>query len=87
MRTRRPVDQRRPTWRGVGLRRRVIGAFAVGGLGLSAGLAFMTYELARTYLLDQREQSIVRQTYTAVALVETELLAPEPDIPGCSRLW
>lgn len=81
MRTRRPVDRRRPAWRGVGLRRRVIAAFAVGGLGLSAGLAFITYELARTYLLDQRKQSIVRQTYTAVGLVETELLAPEPDIP------
>jgi signal transduction histidine kinase len=59
----------------------VIAAFALGGLALSAGLAIMTYEAARTYLLDQRERSVVRQTYAAASVVESELLAPEPDIP------
>jgi len=53
----------------------------MGGLALSAGLAIMTYGAARTYLLDQRERSVVRQTYAAASVVESELLAPEPDIP------
>ena len=59
----------------------MIAAFALGALALSAGLAIMTYEAARTYLLDQRERSVVRQTYAAASVVESELLAPEPDIP------
>jgi two-component system, OmpR family, sensor histidine kinase MtrB len=59
----------------------VTGAFTLGALALSAGLAILTYELARTYLLGQREQSLVRQTYAAVGLVRNELLAPAPDFP------
>ena len=68
-------------WRGVGLRRRVVVAFAFGSLALSAGLAIVTYEAARTYLLEHREQAVVRETYSAAGLVETQLLGPEPDIP------
>lgn len=56
-------------------------AFTLGALVLSAGLAILTYQLARTYLLSQRERSLVRQTYAAVGLVGNELLAPAPDIP------
>ncbi len=73
-------ERRRPRAR-LGLRRRVTGAFTLGALALSAGLAILTYQLTRTYLLGQRERSLVRQTYAAVGLVGNELLAPAPDIP------
>jgi len=65
----------------LGLRRRVVGAFTLGALALSAGLAMLTYELARAYLIGQRERSLVRQTYAAVGLVGNELLSPTPDFP------
>ena len=74
------VEHRRRRRR-FGLRRRVIVAFAFGALALSAGLAIMTYQFARGYLLDQRQRSVVGRTYTAAGLVANELLAAEPDIP------
>lgn len=67
--------------RRLGLRRRVVAAFACGALGLSAGLAVMTYQLVRTYLLDQREHSVVNRSYVTASLVGNELLSREPDIP------
>ena len=67
--------------RRVGLRRRVIAAFAFGALVLSVGLAIMTYELARSYLLDQRRRSVVGRTYAAASRVGNALQGPEPDIP------
>ena len=67
--------------RRLGLRARIIAAFALGALVLSAGLAIMTYELARRYLLDQRVRSVVGRTYAAASVVGNELLAPEPEIP------
>ncbi len=77
------VAPRRPPWRRrrVGLRRRVIAAFALGALCLSVGLATMTYELARKYLLDQRVRSVVGRSYAGASVVENELLAADPDIP------
>ena len=76
-----PPGRQRRLRRRVGLRRRVIAAFALGALGLSAGLAIMTYELARKYLLDQRVRSVVDRSYAGAGLVGNELLAPNPDIP------
>jgi signal transduction histidine kinase len=57
-------------------------AFAVGALVLSAGLATLTYELARSYLSRQRETSALRQTYANARLVRTALAAGNADIPG-----
>ena len=65
----------------MGLRRRVVAAFGCGALALSAGLAVMTYQLVRAYLLDQRERSVVNRTYVTASLVNNQLLSPEPDIP------
>ncbi len=56
-------------------------AFAVGALVLSAGLAILTYELARSYLVRQRETSALRQTYANARLVRTALAAGDADIP------
>ena len=67
--------------RRLGLRRRVVAAFGCGALCLSAGLAVMTYQLVRTYLLDQREHSVVNRSYVTASLVGNELLSREPDIP------
>ncbi len=67
--------------RRMGLRRRVVAAFGCGALALSAGLALMTYQLVRAYLLDQRERSVVSRTYVTASLVNNQLLSPEPDIP------
>ncbi|MGI8983817.1 MAG: ATP-binding protein [Acidimicrobiales bacterium] len=59
--------------RRVSLRTRVTLAFAVGALLLSAGLATLTYELARSYLVRQRETSALRQTYANARLVRAAL--------------
>ena len=55
-------------------------AFAVGALVLSAGLATLTYGLARSYLVRQRETSGLRQTYANARLVRSSLAAAEPDV-------
>lgn len=68
-------------WR-VSLRTRVTLAFAVGALVLSAGLATLTYELARTYLLRQRETSGLRQAYANARLVRSALNSADTDIGG-----
>ena len=65
----------------IGLRTRVTVAFALGALFLSIGLAGITYQLSRTYLLRQRETSVLRQTYANARLVKSALRSPEPDIP------
>ena len=67
--------------RPISLRTRVTVAFAVGALLLSAGLASLTYGLARSYLVRQRETSLLRQTYANARLVRTALLSADPDIP------
>ena len=68
-------------YRRMGLRTRVTLAFAIGALILSAGLATLTYGLARSYLLRQRETSGLRQTYANARLVKSALASPELDVP------
>jgi two-component system, OmpR family, sensor histidine kinase MtrB len=67
--------------RRISLRTRVTVAFAVGALILSAGLATLTYGLARSYLVRQRETSGLRQTYANARLVRSVLASANPDIP------
>ena len=66
--------------RRVSLRTRVTLAFAIGALLLSAGLATITYGLARSYLVRQRETSGLRQTYANARLVRTALASGDADI-------
>jgi two-component system sensor histidine kinase MtrB len=66
--------------RRVSLRTRVTLAFAIGALLLSAGLATITYGLARSYLVRQRETSGLRQTYANARLVRTALASSDADI-------
>ena len=64
----------------VSLRTRVTLAFAIGALLLSAGLATITYGLARSYLVRQRETSGLRQTYANARLVRTALASGDANI-------
>ncbi len=63
------------------LRWRVAAAFAFGALVLSLGLAALTYELARAYLLDLREGTLVRQAYFNANLVNSALASEAVDVP------
>jgi two-component system sensor histidine kinase MtrB len=70
-----------PRYRRISLRTRVTVAFAVGALLLSAGLASLTYGLARSYLMRQRETSGLRQTYANARLIRAALVDADPDVP------
>jgi len=52
--------------------------FALGALALSATLATLTYQLASTYLLRQRERSALNQSYANARLVRDSLRSPDP---------
>ena len=72
------------TRRRLGLRMRMTLAFALGALALSAILATLSYELSRTYLLRQREASVLRQAYVNAGLIRGTLASPSP--PPIPRL-
>lgn len=55
------------------LRQRVTAAFAIGGLAVSVLFAGATYALTRSFLLEQRERSILRQAYLDAALLRDRL--------------
>ncbi len=62
------------------LRFRVMAAFAVGGLVVSASLSALSYVLSRTYLLDQRQSSAVHEAEANAALVDAVLRSPPVDL-------
>ena len=53
----------------------------MGALALSASLAAITFQLARNYLLNQRDRSIQRQTFASARLVREALRTEDPDVP------
>lgn len=53
----------------------------MGALALSAFFAFVTYQLARTYLLGQRERSVLQQAYANSLVVREALDTPSVDVP------
>lgn len=63
-----------------GLRLRLSVAFAVGSLIVSAGLALLTYETSRTYLLRQREVSASRQAFVNARLLFLALPGEVADV-------
>jgi two-component system sensor histidine kinase MtrB len=67
---------------GLGLRARGTVAFALGALILSAVLAVLTYQITRTYLLDQRESLALRQASVHARAVSDVLRAADPDVPA-----
>lgn len=64
----------------VGLRVRLSMAFAIGAMIVSAGLAILTYETARTYLLRQRESTAQRQAFVNARLIRSSLRSENPDV-------
>ena len=62
------------------LRFRLLAAFVGGGLVLSLSLALLTYGLARSYLLEQRQSSAVRQAQANARLVAAALRS-SVDVP------
>ncbi len=64
----------------IGLRARVTAAFAVGALLLSACVAFVSYELVRRTLFNERERTAVRATYFDAAVVHAGLTGRNPDV-------
>ena len=63
------------------LRARIVVGFAVGALLVSAVLVATTYALARSYLVDQREQSLVREAHADADRLRLRLSAPGAQVP------
>jgi signal transduction histidine kinase len=79
--TRRPRPRLRlPAPRRLGLRARIIAAFALGALVLSALLAGTTYALTRENLLRQRETTALRQVYTNARVLKERLTPADPEV-------
>ncbi|MGE0879586.1 MAG: ATP-binding protein [Acidimicrobiia bacterium] len=65
----------------LGLRRRTVAAFAVGALFLSSTLSLLTYELARWYLLRQRQTLATQQAVVNAGVAKSRLGETDVD-PG-----
>ncbi len=64
---------RAPLLRSQGLRARIVLGFAVGTLLVSVVLVTVTFLLARSYLLDQREASLTRQAFADANVLDSRL--------------
>ncbi len=70
-----------------GLRRRILLVFTLGSLGLSAFLAFTSYGLVRSNLIEQRESASRELAYTHAQIVQSELSSsPASAEPAKDRL-
>lgn len=69
----------------LGLRARTSALFAAGALGVSASLAFATYELTRQSLIAERERTAVRAAYFDAAVVRQGLTGDSRDIVDVLR--
>ncbi len=64
----------------VPVRHRVIAAFGLGSVAVSAVVAVVTWNLTTGYMLQQREQSVLRQASVNARLVETSLVRKAADL-------
>jgi two-component system sensor histidine kinase MtrB len=64
----------------VPVRHRVIAAFALGSVAVSALVAVATWNLTSGYMLQQREQSVDRQAIVNARLVDGALVRSAPDL-------
>jgi signal transduction histidine kinase len=76
-----PVANPRRRASRLGLRARATVAFGCVALALSASLATMAYELTRSYLIKQRQNTAIRQAYVNARLARSVLRTPDPDVP------
>jgi hypothetical protein len=63
-----------------GLRARIVVGFAVGTLLVSVVLVSVTFLLARSYLLDQRESSLTRQAFADANVLNARLSTAGTDV-------
>jgi signal transduction histidine kinase len=63
-----------------GLRARIVFAFAVGALLVSAVLVTTTFVLARNYLLGQRESAVARQAFSDANVLASRLSTAGSDV-------
>ena len=64
----------------VPVRHRVVAAFALGSVAVSAVVAVATWNLTTGYMLQQREQSVSRQTLVNARLLDTRLTSGSSDL-------
>ena len=64
----------------VPVRHRVVAAFALGSVAVSALVAVATWNLSTGYMLQQREQSVSRQALVNARLVDTRLASGSSDL-------
>ena len=64
----------------VPVRHRVVAAFALGSVAVSAVVAVVTWNLTTGYMLQQREQSVSRQTLVNARLLDTRLTSGSSDL-------
>jgi two-component system sensor histidine kinase MtrB len=64
----------------VPVRHRVVAAFALGSVAVSAVVAVATWNLTTGYMLQQREQSVGRQTLVNARLLDTRLTSGSSDL-------
>jgi two-component system, OmpR family, sensor histidine kinase MtrB len=64
----------------VPVRHRVVAAFALGSVAVSAVVAVATWNLTTGYMLEQREQSVSRQTLVNARLLDTRLTSGSSDL-------
>ena len=62
------------------VRHRVIAAFALGSVAVSAVVAVVTWNLTTGYMLQQREQSVTRQALVNARLVDARLASGSSDL-------
>ncbi|MGH9268722.1 MAG: hypothetical protein ACRD0D_11170, partial [Acidimicrobiales bacterium] len=65
---------------GFGLQARAAVGFGLTGLVVAVVLGGVTYGVSRGYLVDQREDVAVTQTFVNARLARNVLRAPEPDV-------
>ncbi|HEY3485295.1 MAG TPA: HAMP domain-containing sensor histidine kinase, partial [Ilumatobacteraceae bacterium] len=77
---RRDRRAREPRRRGLGLRRRILLIFTLGSLTLSAFLAFTTYGLTRSNVVQQRDRTSVETTRRNAQTVQLNLRGNPPNV-------
>ena len=73
-----PVSGRSRFWSGLRVRAAV--GFGITGLIVAVAGASLTYALARSYLVEQREDTAIRQAYVNARLARNILRAEAPDV-------
>lgn len=64
----------------MGVRARATIAFGLVGMGVAVSLGLLTWLLARSFLVEQREEAALQQAYADARLTRSALRASDPDV-------